>query len=145
MSQLTSVWEKLRRVFRFPAAARYVRHLNSEPGWPKNTLRAITMASSATTGFTGSVSTPSAAVFSASRNRRRRISPQAGRALSVLGHAIEYLADELVDRDGMCTSNNPQLEAVQLLMARNRQIYFECPAVPTWGERFRSLLNIPTV
>ena len=30
-------------------------------------------------------------------NRKRRISPQAGRALEILGHSIEYLVDEIAD------------------------------------------------
>ncbi len=34
--------------------------------------------------------------------RRRRISPQAGHALEILGHAIEYLADEYVHQAGPC-------------------------------------------
>jgi len=34
------------------------------------------------------------------------------------------------------------LEAVQLLMALNRQVYFECPVVPTLGERLRAALNL---
>jgi hypothetical protein len=34
------------------------------------------------------------------------------------------------------------LEAVRLLMALNRQIYFECPEVPTLGDRCRALLHL---
>jgi hypothetical protein len=70
--------------------------------------------------------------------RRRRISPEAGRALEILGHAIEYLADEYVHSVGTFSASDPEVEAIQLLMALNRQIYFECPAVPTWGERLRA-------
>jgi hypothetical protein len=36
------------------------------------------------------------------------------------------------------------LEAVQLLMALNRQVYFECPVVPSVGERCRALLRLHT-
>jgi hypothetical protein len=28
-------------------------------------------------------------------------------------------------------------------MALNRQVYFECPEVPSFGERFRALLHSP--
>jgi len=78
-------------------------------------------------------------------NRRRRVSPQAGKALVVLGHAIEYLTDEFV-HEGMCFStHNEQLEAIQILMALNRQVYFECPQVPSLGERFLSLLGVHEV
>jgi hypothetical protein len=34
------------------------------------------------------------------------------------------------------------LQAVQLLMALNRQVYFECPEAPTFGERCRALLRL---
>jgi len=67
--------------------------------------------------------------------RRRRIDRDAGRALEILGHAIEYLTDEFVYEGCSQESLNSQLQAVQLLMALNRQIYFECPVVPTLTER----------
>lgn len=67
--------------------------------------------------------------------RRRRVSPQAGRALEKLGHAIEYLSAEFVNDDGPIVPHSPELEAVQLLMALNRRIYFECPEAPSLRER----------
>jgi hypothetical protein len=76
--------------------------------------------------------------------RRRRISPEAGHALETLGHAIEYLSDEFVHAGGSLTAHNPQVEAVQLLMGINRQIYFACPIVPSLAERCRALLHIGT-
>ncbi len=76
--------------------------------------------------------------------RRRRISPEAGRALEILGHAIEYLADEFVHSGGSLSARDGQVEAVQLLMAINRQIYFNCPEVPTLGERLRAWLHLRT-
>ena len=75
------------------------------------------------------------------RTRRRRISPQAGHALEILGHAIEYLSDEFAHAGGSLTAHNGQVEAVQLLMEINRQIYFTCPVVPTLGERCSALLH----
>lgn len=85
----------------------------------------------------------SAAAISAvpARSRRRRITPQAGRALEVLGHAIEYLTDEFVHQGHEISAKDAQLEAVQLLMALNRQVYFECPEEPTLSERCRALLH----
>jgi hypothetical protein len=74
-------------------------------------------------------------------NRRRRICPEAGRALEILGHAIEYLTDEYVHQGGSFSADDAQLNAVLLLMSLNRQIYFECPVVPSFGERCRSFLN----
>ena len=76
------------------------------------------------------------------RRQRRQITPQAGKALEKLGHAIEYLTDEFVQSGASFSANNSQLEAVQLLMALNRRIYFECPEVPTLGERLRGLLHL---
>lgn len=74
-------------------------------------------------------------------NRPRRVSREAGHALEILGHAIEYLSDEFVHEGGALTAHNPQLEAVQLLMSLNRQVYFECPQVPTIRERLDSFLH----
>ncbi|MGB7265817.1 MAG: hypothetical protein WBC92_09915 [Terracidiphilus sp.] len=73
--------------------------------------------------------------------RRRQISPQAGRALEILGHAIEYLSDEFVHSGESLSAHNAQVEAVQLLMGINRQIYFACPEAPTLGERVRAILH----
>jgi hypothetical protein len=74
--------------------------------------------------------------------RHRRISPEAGRALEILGHAIEYLADEYVHSAKTLSACDPEVQAIQLLMAMNRQIYLSCPVVPTWAERLRSLFNL---
>jgi hypothetical protein len=71
----------------------------------------------------------------------RRISPTAGRALEKLGHAIEYLTDEYVLRSESLNPGDPELEAVQILMALNREIYFACPVVPTWSRRLRGLFR----
>jgi hypothetical protein len=72
------------------------------------------------------------------RRRRRRISPDAGRALEMLGHAIEYLTDVYVhETENLCASD-PQVEAIQLLMRLNRQVYYECPVAPTLAERVAS-------
>lgn len=66
-----------------------------------------------------------------SRRRTRHITPEAGRALEILAHAIEYLTDEYVHEKKLLGHNDQQLEAIQLLMSLNRQIYYECPAVTT--------------
>jgi len=72
---------------------------------------------------------------------RRRIDYRAGRALEMLGHAIEYLADELVEEGGSLTAGNARVQAIQILMVLNRQVYFECPIVPTLNARIRALLR----
>lgn len=73
---------------------------------------------------------------------RRRVSPQAGRALEILGHAIEYLTDEYVHAGGNFCARDPQVQAIQMLMALNRQVYFECPEVPSLMERCLGLLHL---
>ncbi len=100
------------------------------------------MATTATTGFSVAVPAPVAETIRTGLKRRRSISPQAGRALEILGHAIEYLTDEFIHEGGTFSSNNSQLQAVQLLMAINRQIYFECPEVPPFAKRLRSLFHL---
>lgn len=72
------------------------------------------------------------------QNRRRRIGPEAGRALEMLGHAIDYLADEYIHRGGIFSEQDPEFEALNLLMERNREIYLACPEVPGWRDRFES-------
>lgn len=86
----------------------------------------------------------STAASSPSARRRRRVSPEAGHALEILGHAIEYLTDEFVHAGGSLSGHNAQLEAVQLLMAVNRQIYFDCPEVRTLSDRWRAMLHMRT-
>jgi hypothetical protein len=72
------------------------------------------------------------------RSVRRRTTPEAGFALEVLGHAIEYLADEYAHESGSISSihsRDPRVEAMQLLMAANRQVYYACPVRPSLYQR----------
>jgi hypothetical protein len=100
------------------------------------------MATSMTTDFAIPISAPVASVARVRSNRRRRITPQAGRALEILGHAIEYLTDEFVHRGQEISPRSSELEAVQVLMALNRQVYYECPEVVTMSDRLRSMLHL---
>jgi hypothetical protein len=73
--------------------------------------------------------------------RSRRISPQAGRALEILGHAIDYLIDEWVHAEGEILSpHDPRAEAIHLLTQLNREIYDSCPPAFTIMERLESTL-----
>jgi hypothetical protein len=96
------------------------------------------------TDFAVPVSVPVSAPVAVSARVRpsRRITPEAGRALEILGHAIEYLTDELVHSGGELSPSNSELQAVQLLMERNRQVYYECPEAVTVGARLRSMLRL---
>lgn len=106
-------------------------------------------ATNPTANFGVEVSAP-VAFLRSNALRRRRISREAGRALEILGHAIDYLIDENVY--GADARSIPigrleqmgQMEAVQLLMQINRRIYLECPEVPSVWERWRSLLGLRT-
>ncbi len=68
---------------------------------------------------------------------RRRLSPEGGRALEILGHAIEYLADEyandLADK-GPLGNADPRVAAIQILKGLNRAIYYSGTEVePAFG------------
>src|ERR1700749_552165 len=78
----------------------------------------------------------------ARRTARRRVDPQSGRALEILGHAIDYLTDEYVHAGGSLCAHNSQVEAIQLLIAANRAVYFACPPVPSFGERLRRWIGL---
>jgi hypothetical protein len=84
----------------------------------------------------------SAVTLDSALPRRRRIDRNAGRALELLGHAIEYLTDEFVYEGCSQASLDSQLEAIQLLMALNRQIYLECPEVKSIGSRILARFGI---
>jgi hypothetical protein len=120
-----------------------IRHLTNWQFVSKKSVRIANMATTMTTGFAMPASAPAIPNACLRSSRRRRITPQAGRALSILGHAIEYLTDEFLHQGLAYSPKDPQMQAVQLLMALNRQVYFECPEVPTFGERCRSLLHPP--
>ena len=101
------------------------------------------MAATTTTGFLIPATAPAVPIARAG-TRHRRITPQAGRALEILAHAIEYLTDEFAYEGLAYSEKNEHLKAVQLLMALNRQVYFECPETPSFGERCRALLHLHT-
>jgi hypothetical protein len=100
------------------------------------------MATSTTSGLYLQASSSAVTRTQAAAPRRRRITPQAGHALEILGHAIEYLADEIVHEGLSLSADNGRVTAVQLLMLLNRQVYFECPVVPTFRERCQSYFHI---
>ena len=63
---------------------------------------------------------------------RRQLSPEEGRAIEILGHAIEYLADEYCADTlpkGPLGNADPRIEAIQTLKALNRSIYYSAAEV----------------
>ena len=102
------------------------------------------MVSLTTTEIPVPVSISTAGESPSRSKRRRRITPEAGRALEILGHAIEYLTDELVQAGGPLSLDDGRMQAIQLLMAINREVYYTCPEVLSFSERCRSLLGLRT-
>jgi len=101
------------------------------------------MAISSSTAFPVIVSVPVKKLSGVrTTNRRRSISAEAGHALEKLGHAIDYLTDEYVHEGGTFSRHDAKLQAVELLMAINREVYFACPEVPTLGERWRAWMGL---
>lgn len=99
------------------------------------------MAASKSVSLSIPVLAPVIPINRARGNRPRRIGREAGHALEILGHAIEYLTDEYVHEGGTFTAHNPQLEAIQLLMELNREVHSECPEALSFVELCRSFLH----
>lgn len=65
---------------------------------------------------------------------RRRPGKVQGRALEILAHALEYLVDTSTER------SPADQEAVQILAARSRAVFAECPEIRPLFRRITSLL-----
>jgi hypothetical protein len=68
-------------------------------------------------------------------SHRRKITPEVGRGLEKLGHALEYLTDEFVHDGCEVERDYGRLQAIQLLASLNRQLYFSCEVEPSFTER----------
>jgi hypothetical protein len=91
---------------------------------------------------TSDISYPSStAAVPAVKSVRRRITPEAGRGMEKLGHAIEYLSDEFVNGAANGNRYDDRLEAIEILMALNRQIYLDSPEFVTLGQRLNTWLR----
>jgi hypothetical protein len=101
----------------------------------------LIMAATITSSFLLKAATPAVPTLPLHAGRRRRIDPASGRALEILAHAIEYLADEYVHHGGQLKGSDGQVQAMQLLMAANRSIYIACPEIPTLEQRCVGLLR----
>jgi hypothetical protein len=69
---------------------------------------------------------------------RRRGNSEQGRALEILGHAVEYLVDSrlfLVDQ----TQAKAEQDAVQILMRMSRAVFLECPEVVSLWDKMGRL------
>jgi hypothetical protein len=77
---------------------------------------------------------------------RREVSPESGRAIEMLGHAIEYLADEFAlecmsPRENNRLGTHPTIVAIEILKKCNRVVYLSCPEIPTLSERIQAMLR----
>lgn len=71
-----------------------------------------------------------------SRTLRRRPNPEQGRALEILGHAIEYLMDSELHATDKAFS--PDItEAAQTLMHQSRRVFADCDEVVPFRESLR--------
>jgi hypothetical protein len=101
----------------------------------------LIMGATTTSSFVLKAAVPDEPAYPTSVNRPRRIDRDSGRALEILAHAIEYLADEYVHNGGQLKSSDGEVQAMLILMAANRGIYAACPVVPTFAERCMNLLR----
>lgn len=67
---------------------------------------------------------------------RRRPTPEQGRSLEILAHAIEYLVDSDL-RDGTRSGCVPVPEAARILMRLNRAVFAECREIVPLRVRLR--------
>lgn len=68
---------------------------------------------------------------------RKRTTPQQGKALETLGHAIEYLVDSrLFDQ----WQSPADAEAVHMLMGCSRAVFADCDEVCPWHQRVQRAL-----
>ena len=79
---------------------------------------------------------------------RRQLSQEEGRAIEILGHAIEYLADEYcadAQPKGRLGNADPRIAAIQTLKALNRSIYYSAAEVePALTRMKRWVMGTPT-
>ena len=68
---------------------------------------------------------------------RRRTTQQQGRAVEILGHAIDYLVDSrLFDQ----WETPGDAAAVHLLMERSRAVFADCAEIVPWPQRVQQAL-----
>jgi hypothetical protein len=66
---------------------------------------------------------------------RRRPSPLQGRALEVLGHAIEYLVDSYITTASPTVGSSDQ-EATHVLIKLNMSVFSDCSEIVPLRQRF---------
>lgn len=69
---------------------------------------------------------------------RRRTTPVQGRALEILGHAIEYVVDSRLPEGGPSAAEN---QAIRVLMACSRAVFEDAAAVVPVHQRVGSWIQ----
>jgi hypothetical protein len=92
-----------------------------------------------TTSFRFAV--PDAEIAKALPHKRRRITPEVGRALEKLNHSIEYLTDEYIHRGGSKADSTDHACTVQLLKDLRTLVYLDAPEVLPLGDRCKTFLT----
>lgn len=67
--------------------------------------------------------------------RQKHLPRRSRRAHRILGHAIEYVANEFLHDATPPGPRNSRLQAVQLLMALDRRVCSDAEEVPAFAER----------
>ncbi|MDP9039771.1 MAG: hypothetical protein M3O02_10945 [Acidobacteriota bacterium] len=70
---------------------------------------------------------------------RRRATPLQGRALEMLGHAIEYLADSEL-HNGECLYSRDVAQAAGILAEQSRRVFAGCEEIVPLSARVRECL-----
>ena len=81
-------------------------------------------------------------VLCGTSGQRRRLTSEAEQAVEKLSHAIQYLAGDCIYEGESFNLADPRVEAVLMLLERNREIYFSCPAIPSLTDRVKIWLGL---
>lgn len=73
---------------------------------------------------------------------RRITTLRAAHGIEVIAHAIEYLSDGNLAVGLSEAELRGRLKAIEVLMARNSELYLSCPVVPSLGELCRQLVAL---
>lgn len=114
-------------------------------GLEVNKIMASSTIAASTVGTMGPAvvgKAPVVVVWGKGGDRPRQLAPEAEIALQKLSHAIEYLAGDCIYEGESFNLSDPRVQAVLLLLERNREIYFTCPPVPSLSERLRAWLGL---
>ena len=74
-------------------------------------------------------------------SQRRRITPQTGRALEKLSHAIDYLTAESWPKSDSKSDSRDRTEAERMLKGLRREILRDAPPIEPFRKRCRTFMQ----